>query len=52
MQCLHNIKLTHSSDELQWYQFILVVLVQLLRQGGAASGGVGEAGGVSRERDS
>lgn len=28
-----------------------VLLVQLFRQGGAASGGVGEAGGLSRERD-
>ncbi len=45
MQKLHAMKVPG-------YQFMMALLVQLLRQGGAASGVVGDAGGVSRERDS
>lgn len=39
--------------EKRYTQYILMlVLLQFLRQGGAASGVVGEVGGVSRMRDS
>lgn len=38
MQCLHMLKVTHIPGELQWYQSILVVLVQLFRQVGQPLG--------------
>ena len=42
----YRTEVMHSSSDSQWSLSILVVLVQLFKQGGASSGAVGEAGGV------